>query len=371
MNRLKPLLAWIKQQLPRLQVLLRAVWNVLRHNWIFKLLALVMAAVLWAGLISQDENLNIPKDMDPVEIQVQGEQTLRSRGLVITAGDYEGLQAAIRADVPQLKYQDAVGGNYNPRIDLSRISRPGEYTLDVTTTDSAAWGSVVSVSPASVSLTVESIDTRYVSVITAVDGSLPEGWCLSALKPAVDIVGVRGPASVVSQVGSLVAVIDLSEVDVGSIRASTPGARSVGFTFADADGVLIDGGLLEVLLNSAVSKDIPVTYMLNRATDVQLKPESLWTGTPAAGYAVQSVSPEAAFTLSGRRTSVFTASERYYRVEPLSVEGATGDVTGTVFVTLETGASFVDDQVVRDDNFSGGASEAFTVTVHIAPVEDT
>ena len=39
----------------------RSVWRVLTHNWGAKILSLVIAVVLWAGLITQDPSLTREK----------------------------------------------------------------------------------------------------------------------------------------------------------------------------------------------------------------------------------------------------------------------------------------------------------------------
>ena len=83
--------------------LLRRFWNMLSHNWPWKLLALLLALCLWAGLITQDTSLTRERVFYDVPVSVAGEDTLRrTNGLIVVSGlDEDHLTARMRVDVPQ------------------------------------------------------------------------------------------------------------------------------------------------------------------------------------------------------------------------------------------------------------------------------
>lgn len=141
---------------------LRRLGLALKKNWGFKLLALLIAIVLWAGLISQDPNLTREKAFSDVTISVTGADTLKRNGLIVVSDLSSVLSGAhLRVDVPQMQYQAATASTYNPRIDLSRIRETGVQTVKVSTTNSSTYGTVEEIVPDSVEIEVEEYVTRY------------------------------------------------------------------------------------------------------------------------------------------------------------------------------------------------------------------
>ena len=125
---------------------------VTRNPW-YKLLSLVLALALWSGLISQDSSITRDKQFTDVTVSVTGAETLKRNGYIVVS-DTEALLSGftVTASVPQLLYESVTINNYNPRIDLSRITGSGTQTVSVVTTSSTTYGSVLSVEPASVEL---------------------------------------------------------------------------------------------------------------------------------------------------------------------------------------------------------------------------
>ncbi|MGN1020659.1 MAG: YbbR-like domain-containing protein, partial [Aristaeellaceae bacterium] len=175
--------------------LAKAALRMLLNNWGFKLLALVLAIGLWAGLISQDPSLTREKVFNDVTINVTGNETIKRNGLIVVS-DLDSLlqNATLRVDVPQMQYQSAQATYYNARIDLSRITQTGVQEVRVLTTNSTAYGNVSEVNPATLEIEVEEYITRY-RIPVAVDtvGAVPDGYY--ATTPSLDppLVAVSGP----------------------------------------------------------------------------------------------------------------------------------------------------------------------------------
>ena len=113
--------------------LLRRLWKGLSGNLPLKVLSLVLAVALWAGLISQDPTLTREKTFSDVTISVNGADTLKRNGFIMVSDLSDQLSAVMTVDVPQTQYSNAVPANYNPRIDLSRIRSAGTITVPVNT----------------------------------------------------------------------------------------------------------------------------------------------------------------------------------------------------------------------------------------------
>ena len=139
----------------RLALFGKAVGNAFKHNWQYKLLSVVLAIMLWAGLITQDPTLTREKVFTDVTISASGTDTIKRNGYIVTSDLNELLaNATVYASVPQSKYDDAAVNAYNVRVDLTKISQAGEYELRVQSSSSSTYGSVTEIVPATVKVNV-------------------------------------------------------------------------------------------------------------------------------------------------------------------------------------------------------------------------
>lgn len=139
------------------------LWRLIYHNWPWKLLALFLALCLWAGLITQDPTLTRERVFTDVTVSVVGADTLRrNSGLIVLSGlEDENLTARLRVDVPQREYNTVTASNYNPRVDLTRITEAGEQTLRINTTSTSTYGTVRGISPETITVVVDQFVTNY------------------------------------------------------------------------------------------------------------------------------------------------------------------------------------------------------------------
>lgn len=188
-----------KKRDPRLTMLLDGLKRIFIHNWPTKLLALLLAIILWGGLITQDPTLTREKHFSSVSVSVSGEESVKRNGFIVTS-DLTSLlgDVSLTADVPQMQYANAKATNYNVRIDLSRISSAGEQEIRILSTNSSTYGTVSSIQPSTVTIDVEEYITRFripVSVQTV--GSAPEGYYAGAATLDPPTVTISGPKSMV------------------------------------------------------------------------------------------------------------------------------------------------------------------------------
>ena len=267
----------------------RKFWRMLSHNLLWKLLALVLAISLWAGLITQDPTLTRERVFTDVPVTVTGADTLRRNGLIVISSlDDEGSKVLMRVEVPQREYNTVAALNYNPRIDLSKLTETGEQSLKISTTSTTTYGTVSEVTPDSVTVTVDKYVTSYrLPVTVRVAGEYPTGYfgATPTLDPA--IVSVSGPESVVSRIARVVVDFDVSRLpsQVGLLRtALTP-------AYEDAEGNRLDSTLVEASSAGVLLRSIVVEQQLYLTKSLSLNALALTTGTPAMGYEVKSVTP--------------------------------------------------------------------------------
>ena len=333
--------------------LAKAALRMLLNNWGFKLLALLLAVVLWAGLISQDPTLTREKVFSDVTINVTGNDTIKRNGLIVVSDLSSLLQnATLRVDVPQMQYQNAQSGYYNARIDLSRITQTGVQEVRVLTTNSTAYGSVSEISPATLEIEVEEYITRYrIPVTVDTVGTVPDGYYTTT--PTLDppLVAVSGPRSLVDRVVRAEAVLDLSTLPAreGLVRTAIP------FRLLDEKGNAVESSLLEVTSESVLMDSVVVEQTLYSLRTMALSDVGLITGTPANGYEIKSVSitPEQV-TAAGRESSL-ALLDTLYPDSSVSVEGASRSFNQQVKVRKPSELVYL-------------SSDSVTVAVEIGPV---
>lgn len=206
-------------------------WRLIYHNWPWKLLALFLALCLWAGLITQDPTLTRERVFSDVTISVTGADTLRrNSGLIVLSGlEDENLTARMRVDVPQREYNTVTASNYNPRVDLTRITEAGEQTLRIITTSTSTYGTVRSISPETVTVVVDQYVTNYrVPVSVNIIGEYPEGFYGTPISLDPSAVTLSGPKSLMDEIVRVYVDFDVSRLaaKAGTVRTALPCALS-------------------------------------------------------------------------------------------------------------------------------------------------
>ena len=325
------------------------------HNWQWKLLSLFLAVCLWSGLITQDESLTREKIFNDVSINVTNADTLRRNGFIIVSGLDDLPAVRIRVDVPQKNYNTVVAGNYNLRVDLSRIREPGEQKLQVLSSSSSNYGTVTSISVDSITVQVDDYITRSrIPVRLNVTGSLPEGFYAGeAQVDPVNIV-VSGPKSLVGNVVRCVADYDLSSLSAqsGSERTAVP------FRLIDSEGETIDSTLIDVTSQSVSLDSIIVSQTLYTEKSLVINTSDIVTGTPADGYAIRRVSAEpATLRVAGTDSAISFLNELHlaeFTSQQIAVNGLNTSVTRTISLSKTS-------DIVHFSN------DTVMVTVEIAP----
>ncbi len=324
------------------------------RNWPWRLLALVLAVCLWAGLITQDPTLTRERIFSDVTLNVTNADILRrNSGLVVVSGlEPENLNVRMRVEVPQRAYSTVSAVNFNPRLDLTRISGVGEQELRVTTTSTTSYGSVEDVQPDTVTVVVDEYVTNYrIPVIVEVTGSYPEGYYGSGISLDPSAVAVSGPKTLVDQVSRVVVEYDVSRLSAraGKVRS----ARTM--RFLDSKGNEVDSSMLEATSADVVLRTIVVEQTLYPKRTIPLNTTALIEGEPAEGYRVKSVSVSPDTLMVAGEKEALELVDDLFLTSPVNVNGAT--------------ATFYQQaRVRRPAELEHLSADAVTVTVEIEPI---
>ena len=310
----------------------RAISRILGSRAFLMALSLLTAVVFWSILVASDGTLTREKTFQNVAVSVTGESTLKSRGYIVM-DDLDSLISGVKltVEVTQSNYSRVSGTSYNPHIDLTQVTGEGENVLNVAFS-SQLYGPVVSCEPSSVRVNVERYITRRVPVVLETSGGLP-GYYLDSAKTDPTMLSVSGPQSLVSQVARAVASIDVSLLS-GERRSDR---NSVQIRLQDAAGNTVESDLIEITNQTVLTDTVVVETELVPMSEVPLEVESLVTGEPAEGYELLEVTASQESLLIAAADEVLDAITVLTTDQPLSIEGATQDVTGTVRLRRPTG----------------------------------
>ena len=339
------------------QTLLEGLKHLLLHNWGFKLLAILISLLLWAGLISQDETITRDKTFNNVTVNVIGSDAMKRNGYIVVSDLSEALaDVSVTAAVPQMQYERAEAASYNVRVDLSRISDTGEQELRLLSTASSTYGRVTGINPASILVDVEDYVVRYrIPVSVSITGETPEGWFMSA--PSVDppLVVVSGPRNLVNTISRARVFLNPEEVEwTEGVTVLTEGITMYNRNGEEVKSDLLDISYDNVMLDSVVLE----AYILPTRT---FETEELIStiNKVANGYEVKAIhiSPES-ITVAARgevlsQMTELALSEHYVDLKNLK------DTTSFQIKVSKPS----EDSVLSNDTI--------TVTVNVEPVEQT
>ena len=298
--------------------------SLLVRNWHLKLSAVLLATVLYTGLVFSGDfteaTVNVPVDAinQPASSQVLsgdvGTVAVRYR----TSNDLAGTVLA-QAFVATVDLSD---------YDMDRAPEP--QVLDIEVAPLTDGVEVVSIEPREVRVAIDRTETRTVPI--EVDpGTIPDGLEIEDPVVSQDEVQVRGAASVVGLVDRALARvrIDASAIDFND---------AVSLVAVDVAGQEVGAGLVDIQPET-ISVQIDVQEIETTQT-VPIRPDI--TGTPAPGFALESLAIEPSLvTLRGLPDALAGVTE--VLTEPLSIDGASSDQEFEASLVLPEGTRFADD----------------------------
>ena len=345
----------MKKKKPDLKKIFKKAVALLTHNWQWKLLSLFLAVCLWSGLISQDETLTREKIFNDVMINVTNSDTLRRNGFIIVNGLENLPTARIRVDVPQRNYNTVTAGNYNLRVDLSRIRNTGEQTLQVLSSSSSNYGIVTDISVTSITVEVdEYISRSRIPVRLNTTGVLPDGFYGGEAQVDPAYVVVSGPRSLVENVVRCVADYDLSVLSgkSGTERTAVP------FRLVDGNGEEVDSNLIDVTAQSVSLDSIVVSQTLYSEKALVINTSDLTVGNPADGYTIRRVSSEPATLLVAGTDSFISSLHELHLAEFTDQQIDITDLTTSVTRNISLN---------KTTDIAHYSSDTVMITVEIAP----
>lgn len=283
-----------------LQKILKRITN----NFGLKVLAAVIAIVIWLVIVNTEDPEKTVKIATTVDI-INPEYLEEQGKTYEVLNDSDQIVFSVtgqRSIVERLKPAD-----FTVTADLSDIENESQIPIKISANKDASYIDITNRAKY-VEVFVEDIVTAKIPIEVEAAGKVAEGFQVSELQANIKEVTVKGPESVVNSIARAVA-----RVKVESLQADT--ATSVGLSYYDAEGNAVDISRLtfnhtsvSVSIGIVEQKTVPIEY--------------IYSGTPATGYRVVSAtSPVTTLNIMGK-------PELIAQVESIVVSGAELNIAG-------------------------------------------
>jgi YbbR domain-containing protein len=297
--------------------------GIILRNWHLKLSALLLATVLYTGLVFSGS-------FTDSSIQVRVEQVNVSRDVFVLSAEPGVVDISYRVSNEQAGGVTADDFEVSVDIgayDLELAPEPQEVPLEVRSLEDGV--DILSVTPDSVRVEADRVDVHSVPVEVET-GTIPDGLEVDEPVLSTETVEVRGPASVVSQVDRAVAFVD---IPASGINVNEP----VPLTLVDIGDQPVGAGQLEVD-PEVVSVQIEVRAVETETT-VAVRPNI--EGTPAPGFALEAIRVEPSVVTIVGLPEVLEAITSV-TTEPISIDELSADGTFEVELQLPDDISLAD-----------------------------
>jgi YbbR domain-containing protein len=290
------------------------------RNWHLKLGALALATILYTGFVYSGTFTEQTFAGAPVRDIGQ------PAGTFVTPQQLGNVDVQYRATATATVTSETFDVTVDlSRYDMDEAGQPQALPIEVASLNDDV--TVLDVVPNTVSVTIDPREERRIPVVIEI-GQAPEGLIIGEPELSDETVTVIGPASIVDQVDHARAVVRIDQSGLavsGQLQLEAVDVR--GAVIGPTQGVSLTPDVVTVQIDvepAETTKVVPVR------ADV--------TGTPAAGFAIATVTVEPpAVTLSGLPADLVAITE--ILTQPVSIAGASTEVTFEPELVVPPGAS--------------------------------
>lgn len=291
------------------------------------LLSLALAVTIWVVALNEEDPFEEKVFSDPVPVTIDN---LPSDMMIVSNAPP---RVEVRVRAPASVWAGLRAEQLHVYADLTNAAS-GVITLPLTAAIEAQNARVTALTPAEISLTLETIVTRTVPIRVEVAGDPAIGYRAGAAVVSANSAVISGPASVADSIGELVARINLN----GTKQSLNEKPALIPL---NADGGTVSG---VTVTPSTVTVNIPVEQ-LGGYRDVAVK--AVIEGQVAPGYRLSNIviTPLVVTLFSSDPKQVEDLSG-FVETEPLDISKANDDIEARLSLKLPEGVSLVGGQSV-------------------------
>lgn len=253
------------------------IWNLIRTNWVLKIMAVLFAIILWSYVLAET-NPQREIIISDIPLRYTNTSELMSKGLDISDSLSEMVEKVnVRVEVRQNELKYVSKDNVFAFVDLSAVNKRGQNPLRITA--QTAYGRISSISPATVSLYIDDYVTKQVPVSLVESGFVAQGYYADTPVIYPNIINVSGPRIDVEKVASAVCVVELDGVTEGY-------SRSVDVELLDREGNVVDKALFT---NTSPSIIVRLDVFRKKTVPIDITGSVFGKNDIAAGYEIADI----------------------------------------------------------------------------------
>ncbi len=285
-------------------------------NWRLKLIALVVACGMWVAVVYATNPPAITSVDVPVQVNGLSPDLLLLHRIEAVPIKVAGVASQVRAAT--------VSAHLFASVNLSKISRPGEYQVKLTVTKSdpnfVLWSW-----PATVLVVIDVWKTANLPVHVVVSRAPPAGYSVNNAATAAvpGYVAVRAPSSILPN------ILVEARVDLGSVRTSISISSPVS---------LVNTGNLTQQVTFQPTVVTVHAVITSQTTESTLAVLATVTGQVASGYTLTGVQTTPLTVVATGQAGVL-AGLTALDTQPVNVNGLSKDTTVQVALVTPSGVS--------------------------------
>ena len=297
--------------------------SIITNNLGYKILSLLIAIVIWYAVVDANDPVDTSSFTIHVEV-VNGSYIENGKQIYRIAEEYKSVMVYVKANRSVLStITDAdihVTADLTQIVDLDR--EPVMVPLQVTVDESDV--KEVTLSRQTIPIEIENIASKEFPItVSTGDSSVDKDYEIGALTPSIESVVLKGSESIISNIESVVARINVEGM---AASGSVPGTITV---MDKSQTELSESVLRDDITWDEEVDDITVYVELwKKRSGVTLK--ALYSGTPEPGYQVSNIvtTPEE-ITVAGNEAALKSLEKAGNTItipgDEISVEGASED----------------------------------------------
>ena len=253
------------------------LWRIVSHNLMWKILSVVIAVLMWSYIVSADSSITRTKVLSSVDVSLSGQSVLQSRLLAVVMDEDEALASVrVKVKVPQANYARVTADSVSVELDLSRVRQTGRQEVELVGT--TAYGEVVQITPSTLEVDIEPMDTRVVPVNVELQNQDEDKYYYVVSQSNPSQLTISGASSVVQRIAQAQALVNVEGMTSG---------RNVSVKYALLDE---EGNEVTQLVSkptSSVMVGLSIDPIARLSVDASI--ETATTGTLPDGYRITRV----------------------------------------------------------------------------------
>lgn len=324
------------------------VWEKLLHNWGLKFASIFLAFVIWF-IVAQVGDPKDTRAFSNIQVKLVNANLLENQNKYYEVVDQTD-RVRVNVTAPTSVFQTLRASDIVAEADVSKLTDINTIAITYYAVNTNADAISFEGDHDVVKLAVENIASKWIRLQYQTVGSVSEGYVIGGITGDQTSIYVSGPESIVNQVYSAYAELNVE-------GATTNSSANVEIRLRDRENSVIDQSKLElsaehVLLTAEVlaTKEVPVVANVS--------------GEPAENYLMVGEPEQDVDTvlLAGTIANLAKVTRINIPAEKLDLTGATED---TVF-TINVKDYLPDNIKLADPDFNG----RITVTVTVKPSRD-